>query len=638
MKNLTLIKKGFFAICLCFFVTASMIAQNACPNNLLNNGDFNTSTCGGNAFGAGCVANWAASDGTPTLAGYPLNPYAWMWSYNGNGEAISANFNFVAGTTYNISFRIKTDDKNTGCKIVAQYAKVNLVATNTPGNVTSNPGAVGEIIFQDGFPPYLNTWTTVTVSYLATVNSNFLWIFPFMQQSDNTCQAELSVDDICIEEAVVISEIGAYCCEGENLVTNGNFEYGNTGFLSAYTNSAATYPGEYDVVSSASAFGATVMDHSFCEDPTLYATNNKFMVVNGKTQQSGSSVIWEQTITGLEKGQEYKFCANFKDMEQCTFNIYPRITVNAGLFSTTQVIDTDDSDPCDWERIEICFTANQSTMNLKIELDETGNGDGNDLAIDDIAVQQKVDPNYFITVQHQGNNNAITGSLNTIVNTDDTLLNEACESNGLDDFYWFIYEPLDPTAPLFTSVDWSTFAWGNDGGSYGSVISAPGPAWNLTSTFPDYIVFDNNRFYVIGMYIPSCCESCYTDSWEYQITYNNGFAPSSGEDFSEEMKEEIKKRFVKSRAGNLGNEKEMSNERFSLYPNPAQESFNVILSDDTIKSIEIVSLSGQVVFSTQLKEGRSEETIDVSVLSSGMYFVNVLSNNQTRYKAKLIKE
>ena len=95
---------------------------------------------------------------------------------------------------------------------------------------------------------------------------------------------------------------------------------------------------------------------------------------------------------------------------------------------------------------------------------------------------------------------------------------------------------------------------------------------------------------------------------------------------------------MKSRAGNLGNEKEMSNERFSLYPNPAQESFNVILSDDTIKSIEIVSLSGQVVFSTQLKEGRSEETIDVSVLSSGMYFVNVLSNNQTRYKAKLIKE
>ncbi len=40
-----------------------------------------------------------------------------------------------------------------------------------------------------------------------------------------------------------------------------------------------------------------------------------FMEVNGKTQQSGSSIIWEQTITGLEKGEEYKFCANFRDME-----------------------------------------------------------------------------------------------------------------------------------------------------------------------------------------------------------------------------------------------------------------------------------------------------------------------------------
>lgn len=28
---------------------------------------------------------------------------------------------------------------------------------------------------------------------------------------------------------------GDYCCDGNNLVQNGNFEAGNTGFLSTYT-------------------------------------------------------------------------------------------------------------------------------------------------------------------------------------------------------------------------------------------------------------------------------------------------------------------------------------------------------------------------------------------------------------------
>ena len=437
-------------------------------------------------------------------------------------------------------------------------------------------------------------------------------------------------NDVCFCE-----DDGAFCCEGNNLVVNGNFESGLLGISTTYLNPPFG-PGSYDVRSDGNPFNATVSDHSYCEDPVLYATNNMFMVVNGKTQQSGSSVVWEQTITGLEIGKEYKFCANFKDMEQCTFNIFPNITVSAGPFSTSQVIDTDDSDPCDWERIEICFTPNQSTINLQIELDETGNGDGNDLAIDDIALQQKLDPNYFITVQHQGNNNDITGSLNTIAITDDTLLNGECENSGLDPFYWFAYEPIDPTAPLFSSITPGTFAWGNDGGCYGSVSSST--AWNLTTGFPNYLTFQNNRFYVIGMYIPSCCESCYTESWEYQITYNNGFAPTNGDDFSDEMKEDIKRRFVKSKGDTLGNDKVISDERFSLYPNPAQNSFNISLLDDTIKRIEIISISGQVIYSTDLNQAKSEEVVDISTISSGMYFVNVIGENQKRYTAKLIKE
>lgn len=538
-------------------------------------------------------------------------------------QTISGNFSLpITGSVSNVNIELEIYQSNvlvntiTSPSISAPNYSFTLSASDFPDQT---PGACYDLVAKLTFDFTNSSGTTGPVTKLSSNEVNGV------QDGENSGIN----NDVCF-----CADKGDYCCEGDNLVNNGNFESGDTGFSSAYTNSATTFPGEYDVVSSAAAFNATVTDHSFCADPVLYPTNNLFMVVNGKTQQTGSSVVWEQTITGLEVGEEYKFCANFKDMEQCTFNIFPNITVNAGPFSTSQVIDTDDSDPCDWERIEICFTANNATMNLQIELDETGNGDGNDLAIDDIALQQKLDPNYFITVQHQGNNNDITGSLNTIVNTDDTLLNGECESNNRDDYYWFVYEPLNPTAPLFSGITPGTFGWSSNLNWSGPGVTGP---WGLTTNFPSY-PFASNKFYVIGIYIPSCCESCYTESFEYQITYNNGFAPANAEDFSYEMKEDIKASFVKSEEDTLGNAEAIDQEGFSLYPNPAQESFNISLLDDTIKSIEVISISGKVVYSVELNQDKSEEVVEISTLSSGMYFVNVTGTNQKRYTAKLIKE
>ena len=440
--------------------------------------------------------------------------------------------------------------------------------------------------------------------------------------------------DCCTEKVSPPTIEGAYCCEGENLVENGNFEFGNTGFTSNYANDAAVNPGQYNVANSAAPFGATVTDHSFCVDPIAYATNDSYLLVNGKTQKSGSRVIWSQQITGLERGKEYKFCANFKDMKQCTFNILPNITISAGSFTTSQIINTDDNDPCDWQKVEICFTATRSRINLKITLDETGNGDGNDLAIDDIALQQKLDPNYFITVQHHGNNNLITGSLNTISNADDTLLNEGCEYMEDYPYYWFVYEPIDPTAPLYSSVTPGTFGWSSNVAWSGPNVNGP---WGLTTDFPDY-PFASNKFYVIGMYIPSCCESCYTESWEYQITYNNGFAPSNGDDFSDEMKADIKRRFVKSRVSTLGVEVTEIERELLLHPNPAQDSFIISTNNDILKTIKVFSIAGQIVSEKHFDQGNKEETIDVSKLASGMYLINVVGESGKQYTAKLVKE
>ncbi|WP_430408900.1 T9SS type A sorting domain-containing protein [Kordia sp.] len=198
---------------LLFVLLASLVslqAQNPCcdaTNNLLINGNFNTNTCAvNNDFNGNCVPNWSKVDGSPTLANFNTNPFAWMWSVHGIGEAILGRANFEQGVTYDICFRVRTGDLNTNDPNVANIATINLVATNNTTNldVTATPN--GQIIFQDTMGTYLGTWTTVTVPFTPNMDYEQLWIFPFMQQPrlNGVSQAEMSIDDIVISERTSI--------------------------------------------------------------------------------------------------------------------------------------------------------------------------------------------------------------------------------------------------------------------------------------------------------------------------------------------------------------------------------------------------------------------------------------------------
>ncbi|RMA64598.1 T9SS type A sorting domain-containing protein [Ulvibacter antarcticus] len=64
----------------------------------------------------------------------------------------------------------------------------------------------------------------------------------------------------------------------------------------------------------------------------------------------------------------------------------------------------------------------------------------------------------------------------------------------------------------------------------------------------------------------------------------------------------------------------------SIYPNPASDYFT-IEANAKINSIEIVNVLGQTLFSE--KTNNSEETIDISSLSAGAYFVMITADNIT---------
>lgn len=188
-----------------------------------------------------------------------------------------------------------------------------------------------------------------------------------------------------------------WCCPGANLVKNGDFELGNTAFSSGHianpsTALFATAPGQYNVVNSAGALAISpnwnVTDHAVCNG----LTGSNFMVVNGKTTQpiGSSRVVWQQTVN-VTKDKEYRFCANVKNLIQSTFDLKPLIWVQFinPNNSIAAVTVNEAAGPCNWKLLSTTFSVpTTGGMTIKIWIDEARAGDGNDLALDDISLQE----------------------------------------------------------------------------------------------------------------------------------------------------------------------------------------------------------------------------------------------------------
>lgn len=73
------------------------------------------------------------------------------------------------------------------------------------------------------------------------------------------------------------------------------------------------------------------------------------------------------------------------------------------------------------------------------------------------------------------------------------------------------------------------------------------------------------------------------------------------------------------------------NMEFALYPNPANDELQLLVSNGTAESVRIIGLDGKVVLSKQLLNG-IQEVINTSSLKSGSYIVEILSAGQSMRK------
>lgn len=75
---------------------------------------------------------------------------------------------------------------------------------------------------------------------------------------------------------------------------------------------------------------------------------------------------------------------------------------------------------------------------------------------------------------------------------------------------------------------------------------------------------------------------------------------------------------------------------YSVYPNPTKDKLAVSSSNpDEVMTVEVLNMSGQVLSTREL---RSNATIDVSDISSGIYFVKIGSVNKEATLIKFVKE
>ena len=199
--------------------------------------------------------------------------------------------------------------------------------------------------------------------------------------------------DVIVENCEgCMCEMETSCCDSSpNLIINGDFEselFGleETDFVQ-YTDIqvSSILPGGFGIVSSMEA--STICENWLVDDLTTNCDGlGNFMVVNGRTGL-GKAKFWEQTINNLDTSRTYKFCASFRHLEQCCFDVLPTIEIIVdGQAVDTFTIQTDGANPCNWYDYTYTFAPTNFTTNIQFFLEESSLGDGNDFAIDNIQL------------------------------------------------------------------------------------------------------------------------------------------------------------------------------------------------------------------------------------------------------------
>ncbi len=157
----------------------------------------------------------------------------------------------------------------------------------------------------------------------------------------------------------------------------------------------------------------------------------------------------------------------------------------------------------------------------------------------------------------------------------------------------------------------------------GGVLVASGGPYANEETFSQQITVESNECYEFTIFDSFgdgiCCEN---GNGSYSITTSNGQTIASGGTFISTEKAKFRIDL------NLNNENFIKN-NISLYPNPASQLVSIGVQNGVSlpKNIEIYNTIGQVMLSKSIHQA-NDLTLDVSQISSGVYFIRMNVDNQ----------
>lgn len=177
--------------------------------------------------------------------------------------------------------------------------------------------------------------------------------------------------------SINITSPGVYCVTatgvGPNLLTNGAFSAGNTGFTSSFNYSPSYANCNYHVSPVFFSAFIPMPDHSPSAD-------NMFMAVDGCT--TALPILWSQTIPTILPSTDYTF-----SFWVATGTVNPpifKISIN-GSFSNWTPLGLSTSAGVVWEQYSVNWNSGLSTSATIVLEDLETNGFGNDFGLDDFS-------------------------------------------------------------------------------------------------------------------------------------------------------------------------------------------------------------------------------------------------------------
>jgi hypothetical protein len=168
---------------------------------------------------------------------------------------------------------------------------------------------------------------------------------------------------------------------GQNLVVNGEFENGDTGFTSGYTLGDVSNPGFYAIGTNPSTATGAFGDWCNCGDHT--SGTGKMMIVNGATD--ASLPIWEETVA-VTPSTSYTFSYWGAEVDHDSSSLpHLSVRINGSPIGSSTFPEYPPDNGGQWQNYKFIWKSGSSKSADLALFDLNTDASWNDFALDDIS-------------------------------------------------------------------------------------------------------------------------------------------------------------------------------------------------------------------------------------------------------------